>query len=92
MIATLFFLFFMLLIPKKFKKVGIKLIIENKKQGLFLFLLSKVLWWFLFLQITKIWIPDFEIYVYAFVVIGAAYKFYKDRKYLTFGLTKKPSL
>ena len=91
MIATLFLLLFMVTVPKRFKKVGIKLIIEQKKQGIVLFLLSKILWWFIFLQICRIWIPDLYLVTYLFVVGGMAYKFYKERKYLTFGLTKKPS-
>lgn len=91
MIATLFLLLFMITVPKRFKKVGIKLIIENKKQGIALFLLSKILWWFIFLQICRIWIPGLVVLPYVFLIIGMAYKFYKERKYLTFGLVKKPS-
>lgn len=92
MFATLFLLLFMILIPKKFKKVGVKMIIENHKQGLFLFILSKFMWWFLFLQITKIWISDYMIFAYVFAVIGVAYQFYREKKYLSFVFKKKQTL
>lgn len=91
-IATAFYVLFMMLIPKKFKKVGIKMIIEQKKQGIFLFLLAKVLWWFLFVQICSIWIPTLDILVYLLVMVGVGYKGYKERKYFILAWAKKPSI
>jgi hypothetical protein len=77
------------MIPKRFKKTGLRMILNGQKQGLILFLLAKVLWWFIFLQIGAIWFSNYAIFLYSFTVIMATFQLYKDRRYLAYGLKRK---
>lgn len=92
MLATVFLLLFLFIVPKKLKKTGIKYMMENRRQGLFLFILSRIIFWFIVLQIGKIWVPDLEMVLYGFVGIGATYQFILERRNLTLAIKKKPSL
>lgn len=92
MIATLLLLLFMFFVPKKFKTIGIKMIINNEKQGIFLFLLSKLSWWFSFYQVANIWLSEYMDFILFFIILGVAFRGYKDRKYLVFNFKKSQSI
>lgn len=92
MLATLFLLFFIFVVPAKIKKTGIKYMMENRKQGIVLFVFSRIVFWFIVLQISKIWIPDMEIVLYGVILVGATYQFFIERRQLSTAFKKKPSL
>jgi len=88
-LATLFLLFFLFTVPKHFKKMGIHQIIHHKrKQGVFLFLTSKIVWWFIFIQLSIIWLNDYLLYIEIFVAVAFLYRIIQDRKYLFFRYKK----
>lgn len=90
MIATFYLGLFMLTIPVSFKKIGVKYVLEEKKQGAVIILFSKLLWWAAFILVTNIWIPqDYFVYSWIIVVLGLSAKIYMDRKYLFLQFEKR---
>ena len=55
MYATMFLMLFLLFIPKTIKNTGIKMMIDGKKQGIVMFMFSKILWVSLVSMIASIW-------------------------------------
>jgi len=83
MIATISLILFMLIIPASFKKIAVKYIVEKKKQGVAIFLLSKLLWWTAFLLLANIWVPiKYFAYIWALAALGIGMKIFMDRKYV----------
>lgn len=62
MIATLIIILFLLII-KYLKNSSIKILRKERKHGIFIFLLSKMLFWFSIIQLFNIWFPHLLIYV-----------------------------
>lgn len=93
MYATMFLMTFLLFIPKTLKNTGIKLIIDGKKQGIFVFMFSKILWWFLILQIANIWFTGIVLTaIQIFALLGFVYKLIKERNYFSIALKKRSIL
>lgn len=93
MIATLFLMMFMMIVPSKFRKTGIKMIIAEKRQGLFLLILSKLLWWFMFLEIVKLWLPnEHHLYAYGITVVLLVINLVKEKKYIVFKRVKNQAV
>lgn len=71
MIATVLLLIFLCTIPLGLKKASLQFFVEEKKQGLFLSILSKILGWITVMQIAFIWTPN-AYYGYIWTCVTAA--------------------
>lgn len=90
MYATMFLMFFLLFIPKTMKTTGINYMIDGRKQGIFLFLFAKALWWFLLIQIAFIWFDGVVLTVIeGIAVVGILVKLYQERRYFSMAFQKR---
>lgn len=82
MYITFFYLLFMFIIPRTFKNAGIQKILDGSKQGVFLILFAKILWWYSFVQIIIIWFNIYLDYVLITMSLVLLLTLYRDKKYL----------
>lgn len=88
MIASIVYLVCMIWIPRTFKNTGIRYVVQDKLQGVWLIMLSKTLWWLALLNLALVWLPQWQTYIVIICGLGLSYSIYKDKKYVLFDLEK----
>ena len=83
--ATIFFLLFLLLIPRAFKKAGVYCWVKKKyKKASFMIVVGTILGWLTLLQCLFIWIPSsYRIYLWILIGIGWLLHLFRERKYFS---------
>lgn len=89
MFVSIALVLFILLIPPIIRKHSIIRIVNEERGGLFLLLLSKVLFWYYLIELVSVWFPEYKMWYTPSIVLVALMDSYKDKRYLVFPFRKK---
>lgn len=72
-------LLMLLTIPLYLRRVGMEWLWKRRDVGLFIFLFSKSLWWFLIYLILSDWLDVPSLYLLVGLSVVALHRFYQER-------------